>query len=102
MDAVRNDTMDAVRDWGRVCFVGEGGDTTFDVSRQIIHRQLTMYGSWTFSIPGLAEVARFVVDRRLPMDGLITDTFELDRIQEAYTLFEAGRTGKVVIVWDRD
>ena len=36
------------------------------------------------------------------MDGLITDTFELDRIQEAYTLFEAGRTGKVVIVWDRD
>jgi (R,R)-butanediol dehydrogenase/meso-butanediol dehydrogenase/diacetyl reductase len=100
--AVRNDTMDAVRDWGRVCFVGEGGDTTFDASRQIIHRQLTMYGSWTFSIPGLAEVARFVVDRRLPMDGLITDTFELDRIQEAYTLFEAGRTGKVVIVWDRD
>jgi threonine dehydrogenase-like Zn-dependent dehydrogenase len=100
--AARNNAVESVRPWGRVCFVGEGGDTTFDVSRQIIHNQLTLYGSWTFSIPGLAEVARFVVDKRVPLGDLITDTFDLEHIQEAYTLFDSGRTGKVVIVWERD
>jgi threonine dehydrogenase-like Zn-dependent dehydrogenase len=99
---VRNSMLDAARDWGRACFVGEGGDTTIDVSAQIIHRQLTVYGSWTFSIAGLDEVARFVVDHHLPMHDLITDTFEIDQIQKAYTLFEAGRSGKVVIAWDDD
>ena len=97
----RNNAVDSVRQWGRVCFVGEGGDTTFDVSRQIIHKQITLHGSWTFSIPGLAEVARFVVEKRVPLGDLVTDTFDLERIQEAYTLFDSGRTGKVVIVWEQ-
>lgn len=97
---VRNDTMDSVRNWGRVCLVGEGGQTSFDVSRQIIHKQLTVYGSWTFSLGGLAEVAEFVARRDVRMDELITHRFPLDRAAEAYRLFDDGKTGKVVFEWD--
>lgn len=97
---VRNDTMDSVRNWGRVCLVGEGGQTSFDVSRQIIHKQLTVYGSWTFSLGGLAEVAEFVARRDVPMNELITHRFPLDRAAEAYRLFDEGKTGKVVFEWD--
>ena len=94
---VRLNAVDSVRAWGKVCFVGEGNTTTFDISAQIIHRQLTIYGSWTFSTVGLAEVAGFVVDRRVPLGDLITHRFPLERAAEAYELFEAGRTGKVVL-----
>jgi threonine dehydrogenase-like Zn-dependent dehydrogenase len=96
----RINAVDAARYWGKVCFVGEGNTTTFDVSPQIIHKQLTIYGSWTFSTGGLAEVAQFVVERRVPLKHLITHTFTLDQAVEAYKLFDSGRTGKVVFVWE--
>ncbi|HZA24674.1 MAG TPA: alcohol dehydrogenase, partial [Dehalococcoidia bacterium] len=73
--------------------------TTFDVSPQIIHKQLNIYGSWTFSLSGLVEVANFVVERRVPLPDLITHRFTLDQAAEAYRLFDSGRTGKVVFTW---
>jgi threonine dehydrogenase-like Zn-dependent dehydrogenase len=96
---VRLNAVDGARLWGKVCFVGEGNTTTFDVSPQIIHKQLTIYGSWTFSLSGLAEVAHFVVERHVPLKDLITHRFTLDQAAEAYRLFDSGRTGKVVLVW---
>ena len=59
--------MAAVRSagtWGRVAFVGEGGTATFDVSQHLLRRQLTIHASWTFSVMGQAECARFIVDRK--------------------------------------
>lgn len=97
---VRIQAVDSAKYWGKVCFVGEGNTTTFDISRQIIHKQLTVFGSWTFSQSGLADVAKFVVERKSPMSKLITHTFSLDEAQNAYDLFVAGDTGKVIFVWD--
>jgi 2-desacetyl-2-hydroxyethyl bacteriochlorophyllide A dehydrogenase len=96
---VRLNAVDSARLWGKVCFVGEGNTTTFDVSPQIIHKQLTIYGSWTFSLSGLAEVANFVVERRVLLKDLITHRFTLDQAVEAYQLFDSGRTGKVMLIW---
>ena len=97
---VRINAVDSAKYWGRVCFVGEGNTTTFDVSAQIIHKQLTIYGSWTFSLSGLAEAANFVVNRNVPLKKLITHRYDLDQADEAYTLFDTGRTGKPVFVWE--
>ena len=41
--------VQATRPWGTVCFVGEGGGVTLDVSRDLLRKQLTILGSWTFS-----------------------------------------------------
>lgn len=89
--------LDSVRKWGSVCFVGQGQPATFDVNPKIIQRQLTLFGSWTFSTVGLAEVARFVVERDLPLGELITHRFPLGQAEDAYRLFDQGRTGKVVL-----
>ncbi|MGH7683925.1 MAG: zinc-dependent alcohol dehydrogenase family protein, partial [Vulcanimicrobiaceae bacterium] len=59
-----------VRTWGKVCFVGEGGDVTLDVSPDLLRRQVTLIGSWTFSIVGHAECARFVADRKIDVEAL--------------------------------
>lgn len=87
------------RIYGRACFVGEGGETSFDVSRDIIHKQLTIHGSWTMSTVSLAEVANYVVDHKVPLKKIITHRFRLEQAAEAYKVFEAGQTGKVVITW---
>ena len=86
-------------DWGRVCFVGEGNTATFDMSPDIIHKQLTLYGSWTFSQTGQARCARFVVERKVPLAQLLTHRFTLDEAESAYKLFDTQTTGKGVFVF---
>src|SRR6516164_3706761 len=39
----------ATKAWGTACFVGEGGNVTLDVSPDLLRKQLTIVGSWTFS-----------------------------------------------------
>jgi threonine dehydrogenase-like Zn-dependent dehydrogenase len=85
--------------WGRVCFVGEGNRTTFDVSRDLIRKQLTIFASWTFSSVGQEECARFIVDRRIPLGRLLTHRFSLDEAEAAYRLFDTQTTGKGVFVF---
>ena len=97
---VRLQAVDSAKLWGKVCFVGEGNMTNFDVSQQIIHKQLTIIGSWTFSQSGLAEVANFVTEKNSPMSTLITHTFKLDRAQEAYNTFTSGASGKIIFSID--
>jgi propanol-preferring alcohol dehydrogenase len=48
---------------------------------------------------GLAEVANYVVDHKVPLTKIITHRFPLEQAPEAYRLFESGQTGKVVITW---
>jgi threonine dehydrogenase-like Zn-dependent dehydrogenase len=88
----------SARTWGRVCFVGEGGTATFDVSPDLLRRQLTLHASWTFSTVGQAECARFIVDRKVPLGRLITHRFRLAQAAEAYRLFDTQTTGKGAFV----
>jgi threonine dehydrogenase-like Zn-dependent dehydrogenase len=88
----------STRTWGRVGFVGEGNTATFDVSRDLIRRQLTIHASWTFSAVGQADCARFVVDRKVPLGRLLTHRFRLEQAAEAYKLFDTQTTGKGVFL----
>jgi threonine dehydrogenase-like Zn-dependent dehydrogenase len=42
----------SVRSSGTACFVGERGQVTLDVSADLLRRQVTLVGSWTFSKQG--------------------------------------------------
>jgi threonine dehydrogenase-like Zn-dependent dehydrogenase len=85
--------------WGRVAFVGEGNTTTFDISQDMIRRQLTIHASWTFSSVGQAECARFVAERGVGLGRLLTHRFALAQAEEAYRLFDTQTTGKGVFVF---
>jgi threonine dehydrogenase-like Zn-dependent dehydrogenase len=86
----------AARQWGRACFVGEHGTATFDMSPDVIHKQLTMYGSWTFSTVLMAECARFAVDLHVPLGRVFTHTFTLEQAPEAFARFATRAMGKGV------
>jgi threonine dehydrogenase-like Zn-dependent dehydrogenase len=90
----------AARAWGRACFVGERGTATFDMTPDVIHKQLTMYGSWTFSINLMAECAQFAIDRKIPLGHVFTDEFTVDQANDAYKRFESRTMGKGVFLFD--
>jgi threonine dehydrogenase-like Zn-dependent dehydrogenase len=97
-EAARSAAIKSTRTWGTVCFVGEGGTVTIDVSPDMLRRQLTVIGSWTFSSVIQEECARFVADRRIDVDRLFTQTYSLDEADAAYRLFDTQKTGKGVIL----
>jgi threonine dehydrogenase-like Zn-dependent dehydrogenase len=88
------------RAWGRACFVGERGTATFDMTPDVIHKQLTMYGSWTFSTVLLAECAQFAVDHHVQIRDVFTESFTLDDADAAFRKFSARGMGKGVFVFD--
>ena len=90
----------AARAWGRACFVGEQGTATFDMTPDVIHKQLTMYGSWTFSTVLLAECAQFAVDRGVQIGRVFTDSFTLDQAEDAFRQFDQQTMGKGVFTFD--
>ena len=86
------------RPWGTVCFVGEGGSVTLDVSPDMLRKQLTIIGSWTFSSVIQAECARFVADRKIDVEHLFTHRWRLDEADEAYRVFDRQTSGKGVFL----
>jgi threonine dehydrogenase-like Zn-dependent dehydrogenase len=93
----RAQAVRCVRTWGKACFVGEGDNVTLDVSNDILRRQVTIIGSWTFSTVGQAECARFIADRKIEVDKLFTHRWQLEQAEEAYRLFDQQTSGKGVI-----
>ncbi|MQG88411.1 MAG: zinc-binding dehydrogenase [SAR202 cluster bacterium] len=92
--------VESTRIFGRACLVGEGGEVTYKPTPHIIHRHLTLIGSWTFSTFGLAEAARFTGDRDIPLSSLITSRSTIEEAPQAYLAFSSGAPGKFVINWD--
>ena len=66
----------------------------------VIHKQLTMYGSWTFSTVLLAECAQFAVDRGVQIGRVFTDSFTLDQAEHAFRQFDQQTMGKGVFTFD--
>ena len=94
----RRTAVRGTRAWGTVCFVGEGGSVSLDVSPDLLRKQLTIIGSWTFSIAIQADCARFVADRKIAVEHLFTHRWQLAQADEAYRLFDRQTGGKGVFL----
>jgi threonine dehydrogenase-like Zn-dependent dehydrogenase len=97
--SARSLCLEAARQWGRVVFVGEGGEVTFAVSPTLIHHQITLRGSWVTGVGEMEDVLEFLVRKGLHPERTVTERFGLEQTGEAYRMFDEGRTaGKVVII----
>ena len=90
------------RRWGRVALVGEGGQVTIDVSAVLIHRQLTVYGSWVASIGRMEELLDRLVRWNLHPEKVVTHRYSLFEADTAYRVADSGACGKVGFVWPGD
>jgi D-arabinose 1-dehydrogenase-like Zn-dependent alcohol dehydrogenase len=96
--AARSLSVKCLKKWGAACFVGEGGTATLDVSPDLNRKQVTVMGSFTFSIAGHADCAKFVLQHKIDVDALFTDRWRLDQADEAYRLFDTQTRGKGVFL----
>ncbi len=94
--SARAQAVRCVRTWGKACYVGEGDSVTLDVSPDLLRRQVTLIGSWTFSTVGQAACAQFIADRGIDIDSLFTHRWKLPQAEEAYQLFDRQTEGKGV------
>jgi threonine dehydrogenase-like Zn-dependent dehydrogenase len=88
------------RRWGRAVLVGEGGQLCVDVSAVLIHRQLSVHGSWVTSTVRMAELLERLDRWGLHPARIVTATFPLTQAGTAYQVADAGAGGKIGIVWD--
>jgi threonine dehydrogenase-like Zn-dependent dehydrogenase len=96
--AARRAAVRCVNTWGTACYVGEGGDVTLDVSPDLLRRQVTLIGSWTFSAMGMQECAEFVAKKRIPLERIFSHRWQLEEAGEAYRLFDQQSSGKGVFL----
>jgi len=88
------------RRWGRVAMVGEGGTLTVDVSAALIHKQITLYGSWVTSTWRMAELLDRCAAWGLHPEVIVDARFSVGDAAQAYRVADAGLAGKAGIVWD--
>jgi len=96
----RAQVLQCLRPFGRCCYVGVGGPTSVDFNRDVIFKVATIFGSWTFSKSELIEIARFMIEAKVPLKKLITHRFSLDQAADAFRTFDGATTGKCVFVLD--
>lgn len=94
--AARSAAARSLAVWGRIVLVGLGGDFTVEAGRDLILRQITVFGSYTFSSTGLADCARFVSRHGIDVDAIFSDRWKLEQAEEAYREFDKQTRGKAV------
>ena len=96
----KQQVLECLRPFGRSCYVGIGGPAEINFTRDVILKDVTIYGSLTFSKSELIETARFFVETKAPLDRLITHRYPLEQAVEAFQTFDGATTGKCVFVFD--
>jgi 2-desacetyl-2-hydroxyethyl bacteriochlorophyllide A dehydrogenase len=96
--AARRAAVRCVKTWGTACYVGEGGDVTLEVSPDLLRRQVTLIGSWTFSAMGMLECAEFIAKSKIDLDKIFSHRWRLEQAAEAYRSFDTQTTGKGVFL----
>ncbi|MEF9942287.1 MAG: zinc-binding dehydrogenase [Lachnospiraceae bacterium] len=93
-----------IRNGGGLCELGffiNGGDATINPHFDICSKEITLVGSWVYTLRDYATTFDFLKSAKkigLPMDKLITDTFSLEDINEAHKTNLAMTGLKIAII----
>ena len=96
-EASRRALLDSLGRRGVLVCVGHGEGLTMAISQDLIGRERTVMGSEYFRYDALAGNLDLLRSNRAYLAQIITHRFGVEDVEEAYRLFFAGETGKVVI-----
>ena len=89
--------INATKRRGQVAFVGESADLTVHVSDQLIRNGLTLHGIWHYNLKHIPEIFSVAKIFGKELDRLITHTFPLNKVEEAWELQSRRMCGKVLL-----
>ena len=85
--------FEACANSGKIGVVGEQQEACFNPSRDLIHKELTVYGAWYWRMSEFEPMVK-LVRRGLDVTRLITHELPLEDAQVGYELMAAGKSGK--------
>ena len=85
--------------WGRIALVAVGGNLDVVGWNDLIKKQRTVIGSYTFSIVGMKDCAEFIANRGVDVERIFSDRWNLDEASRAYAEFDKQAGGKGVFVF---
>jgi threonine dehydrogenase-like Zn-dependent dehydrogenase len=94
----QSDAVDALRPHGKASFVGLGKGAKSISPEQFIHKEITLLGSKVLPGPLIWEMTRFMVERNVRFEPIVTHRVSLAEGPQAFARFDAGAAGKFVIV----
>ena len=82
---------------GRVVMLGENWEKwPFEPSEETMLKDYSLIRSWYFPISEHAENQQMLLEAKVDPGQLISHTFPLERLAEAFQLFWSGQTRKVL------
>jgi Threonine dehydrogenase and related Zn-dependent dehydrogenases len=93
----RHRCLEMTRMWGNVVFLGEQGTITFEPSPLLLHKNLTLHGSWVTSMANMEKLVELLDRKQIHPAQIITHRYSLEETPVAFEVFASGKTGKVVI-----
>ena len=103
--AARLLALQGTRDWGRCAYVGEGGTVSFEVSKELIHKQITLFGSWVTSLRHMEELVERLDRWGLHPDRTCTQGWPFPRPARPMSWRPEARRGRSASCfedWNRD
>ena len=79
--------------------VAVGGSLHVDGMKDVIGKQRTILGSYTFSEPSMKDCVGFIAHHGVDVDRIFTDRWELEQAEQAYRVFDGQAGGKGVFVF---
>jgi len=96
----RHQCLEVVQMWGQVVFLGEQGTLTFEPSPLLLHKNLTLHGSWVTSMNNMEKLVELLDRKKIHPSQIITHRFSLEETPKAFKEFASGKTGKVTVNMD--
>jgi propanol-preferring alcohol dehydrogenase len=93
-----NMALEAAAPMAKIALVGESQETTIKTSDHLIRKQLSVFGSWYFSIHEYEEVLSLIKRHNIDLERLATHTFDLTDAERAFRMFDNRETEKAVFV----
>ncbi|WP_261305962.1 zinc-dependent alcohol dehydrogenase [Paenibacillus andongensis] len=89
--------IDAVKRKGKVTFVGEcNAETPIRISDDMLRKGIQLIGSWHYNLNEFNKIME-IIKNSPSTEDLITHTFPLSNIQEAFEVSASGRSGKIIL-----
>ena len=82
---------------GHVAFIGESQALTLDVSNDLLRKGLKLHGIWHWNINNYHQMIDTIRASKQKIRKLITHTFSLENVEEAFRVQLTANCGKVIL-----
>lgn len=94
------EALESTKKLGTVGVIAESSACTIDPSNDLLRKMIEIKGCWYFNRSDWTAISEFIINKKIPLSRISTKTFSLSEAVEAFTLFDSGKTQKVVFTWN--